>query len=81
VTKRAQKLYPLDDSSRCEHCGTAEKLSRHHRNGIRRDNRQENVAILCLSCHTKEEWRIKRALLAAHGMADLDAGHVERDAP
>jgi hypothetical protein len=47
--------------NRCEECGISEWLGRpltlelHHRNGIRDDNRLENLAILCPNCHSQTE--------------------------
>lgn len=42
---------------RCEECGLSEwrgrplSLELHHRNGVRDDNRLQNLAILCPNCH------------------------------
>jgi len=38
--------------ARCESCRTTEDLSIHHKNRIWSDNRLENLATLCASCHT-----------------------------
>lgn len=45
----------------CEECGIRDWLGRpitlalHHRNGVPRDNRLENLAILCPNCHSQTE--------------------------
>jgi hypothetical protein len=46
---------------KCEDCGLTEwrgrpiTLALHHRNGVRNDNRLENLAILCPNCHSQTE--------------------------
>jgi 5-methylcytosine-specific restriction endonuclease McrA len=46
---------------RCEECGLRDwrglpiTLALHHRNGMRTDNRLENLAILCPNCHSQTE--------------------------
>ena len=48
-------------ANRCEECGIKEwrgrplSLALHHRNGVRDDNRLENLAILCPNCHSQTD--------------------------
>lgn len=46
---RARKLFL---KANCELCGTAEKLSIHHKDRNWRNNNPENIQTLCNSCHT-----------------------------
>ena len=42
---------------RCEHCGgdgSESRLDVHHQNRDRRDNRMENLTVLCHRCHIQE---------------------------
>lgn len=44
---------------KCERCGTDESLGIHHINDDHFDNREENLQVLCNSCHmsvTKKKW-------------------------
>jgi hypothetical protein len=52
--KRAQRSIPAE---RCESCGTTDgRLSRHHKDGNPLNNDPANVSVLCLGCHTSQEW-------------------------
>jgi DNA-binding XRE family transcriptional regulator len=64
---------------RCECCGASEWLGRplslqlHHRNGDGKDNRLENLTLLCPNCHSQTDtWggRNKRAPLRVLGTGD-----------
>lgn len=35
----------------CECCGGNKKVTRHHINGNRKDNRAENIQAICVYCH------------------------------
>lgn len=56
-------LYSFELKERvCEECGTGELWNRksitlelHHRNGNRKDNRLENLQILCPNCHSQTD--------------------------
>jgi hypothetical protein len=54
---RLDKLYPyrkiLNTESRCELCGTNQKLIVHHIDKNRQNNDRNNLRIFCWSCHTK----------------------------
>jgi hypothetical protein len=52
--KRAQRKFAAE---RCEFCGSTEKrLSRHHKDGNSQNNDPNNIAILCLGCHSSLHW-------------------------
>jgi 5-methylcytosine-specific restriction endonuclease McrA len=44
----------LHINMQCEECGSKKYTVIHHRNRNRKDNRIENLKILCRSCHHKE---------------------------
>lgn len=62
--KSAYKRYRLTNAI-CEACFYTDARERHHRNGNARDNRPENVLLLCIPCHKREHsgerWHQDRA--------------------
>ena len=50
--KRAQRAIPL---TKCEECGSTERLQRHHYNGL---ENYLDVKILCQKCHTKADIKL-----------------------
>lgn len=57
---RASTAYRLIvEKLMCENCGTNSDLCVHHRNGDHLDNTRSNLAVLCMSCHSrhhKQAW-------------------------
>lgn len=50
--------------NKCEQCGaarTGRRIDVHHRNGNRHDNADENLIVLCRSCHLKLHYSMRRA--------------------
>lgn len=48
--------------NKCEVCGYSDSIEMHHINGDPRDNRLENLQILCPNCHAKtDNYRIKNS--------------------
>lgn len=59
--------YLLDHEYKCQACGISEWNGQHitleleHKNGNRRDNRLENLSLLCPNCHAQTEtWRKRK---------------------
>jgi len=65
--KSAARRYPFRAQmhTMCQGCCYASAVERHHVNGRARDNRPENVLLLCVACHKREHsgdrWRQDRA--------------------
>ena len=58
IRKKIQRLVPTTGRV-CEICGRDHSLHRHHRNESIVDNRIENIAIICKSCHNRIHSRIQ----------------------
>jgi hypothetical protein len=63
---RHSRIYrTMIEKTHCRRCGATETLGIHHVNGDHYDNRQENLMVLCNSCHMSEEkrawWAAKKA--------------------
>lgn len=59
---RNLKAYLFDKYGRCEVCGWDKDtniLVIHHKNRDRKDNREENVLLLCPNCHATEHYNAK----------------------
>ena len=58
-----QRKLALKREDCCRHCGNTENLQVHHiiPYRISKSNSLDNLMILCRSCHTKEDSRIRRA--------------------
>lgn len=49
--KRAHRIY---EATSCALCGSTHRVQRHHRDMNPKNNTQENVMILCQTCHVRE---------------------------
>lgn len=50
---RAQRLYSVAGRC-CEICGSEQRIHRHHKDGNTLNNAQDNIALLCATCHQAE---------------------------
>jgi len=60
--KRANLRKHGPHDSPCFFCGSWDALEWHHINGVRNDERRENLLPLCPTCHVGVEWLIKKVV-------------------
>lgn len=53
--KRAQRLYPICPCKKCGRVLDSRKMHRHHKDGNTRNNRTDNVEMLCEEHHVEAE--------------------------
>jgi 5-methylcytosine-specific restriction endonuclease McrA len=51
---RSKKTYTKYRRERCEQCASTNKLTVHHADGNKKNNRPENLQTLCWPCHAKK---------------------------
>lgn len=61
--RHAQRMFSAV-GERCEDCGTAERLHRHHLDGNTAHNVRENIAFLCVVCHARRHGPEKKVEIA-----------------
>lgn len=54
-----RKRILLKRSHTCEDCGISERLEVHHKNGVRSNNEDYNLEVLCHKCHQKHHGHYK----------------------
>ncbi len=52
IRKMIQRKYVITSETVCE-CGSNYKLERHHIDGNRKNNKLDNIKIICKKCHDK----------------------------
>lgn len=57
-----KKLTKNEFICKCNQCGSGNKLVVHHIDLNHRNNNKKNLQILCLSCHCKLHWMIKKQI-------------------
>jgi hypothetical protein len=57
---RPYKLLAKTIEQKCSLCNSTKNLCVHHIDGNHENNSLKNICILCMSCHSKLHWKIRK---------------------